>query len=172
MKADSKQIQLIHIAKSKLKMDDETYREILASYKVSSSKDLTYAQATRLISALRKKGFALKPKKKTKPDKREESGISDYQLNLIAFLADQYPWKYENGFILWLRKQDAKGEIVFTNDKLGSSWDASFIIEKLKQMLRITTAELESSIVPFLEWQKDNPVGTFKEWKNSDKERA
>lgn len=169
MKADSKQIQLIHIAKSKLAIDDETYREMLASYKVKSSKDLTYNQATRLISALRKKGFALKPKGKTRPDKRECSNISEHQLNLIAFLADQYPWKYKDGFILWLRKQDAKGEIIFKNDKLGSSWDASYVIEKLKQMSGISTSELEFGIQPFYEWQKNNPEGRFAEYKNSAK---
>ena len=64
--ADKKQIQLIHVAKTQLALDDETYRETLEyRYNVSSSKDLTYNQASNFIGFLSEKGF--KFKKKAKP---------------------------------------------------------------------------------------------------------
>jgi len=55
--ASAKQIQLIHIAKAKLGMDDEAYRALLHDRcRVASSKDLTFGQASRLIDELKRKG--------------------------------------------------------------------------------------------------------------------
>ncbi len=50
--ASKEQIKIIHILKSKNNIDDETYREILNSYGVNTSKDLNYADANDLIVKL------------------------------------------------------------------------------------------------------------------------
>ncbi|HOV99269.1 MAG TPA: regulatory protein GemA [Bacteroidota bacterium] len=63
MEITKKQIQLIHIAKSQLKLDDETYRAMLAGFGVESSKDLDYSDAEKLLDQLRSAGFKISPKK-------------------------------------------------------------------------------------------------------------
>ena len=59
MSITKKQIQLIHIAKQQLSIDDDTYKELLANYNVTSSKDLTQFQAEHLLRHLRSKGFKI-----------------------------------------------------------------------------------------------------------------
>lgn len=57
----ARDIQLIHVAKSKLGMDDETYRAMLWSIaRVQSSTDLDFAGRQRVLEHLRKCG-GLKP---------------------------------------------------------------------------------------------------------------
>lgn len=52
------QIKKIHILKSKLKISDSDYREILYSYNVKSSKDMDYLNAAKLIDTLAKDAMA------------------------------------------------------------------------------------------------------------------
>lgn len=52
------QIRKIHILKSKLKISDSDYREILYSYNVKSSKDMDYLNAAKLIDTLAKDAMA------------------------------------------------------------------------------------------------------------------
>jgi hypothetical protein len=69
------QIKLIHIALGQLGIDDTSYRSMLSNwFNVSSSKALSYEQATRLIEEFNKKGFksASKAKKKTAKWKGKE----------------------------------------------------------------------------------------------------
>ena len=47
--ATDKQIQLIHVLKNKAGFDDETYLQMLEEFGVQSSKNLTSAQAAKLI---------------------------------------------------------------------------------------------------------------------------
>jgi len=168
---DKKQIQLIHVAKSKLGMDDEIYRELLARYKVSSSKKLTYRQATMVIDELKKKGFKLK-KSKNRPRTEKGTQISRYQLDLIQFLASQYPWKYEDGFQLWLKKQDKLAKISLYEGNLYWANDGQYVTEKLKQMTGITNSDISKcDIQVYQEWQKENPSKSFKDWKQSHAEK-
>lgn len=48
------QLKKIHVLKNVLKLDDETYRDLLGQFKVKSSKDLTFGQAGLLIERLEK----------------------------------------------------------------------------------------------------------------------
>lgn len=58
-KSDNKQKSMIHQLRKKLGIDDDLYREMLqATYRVNSSKDLTYKQAGHLLNDLTKKGEA------------------------------------------------------------------------------------------------------------------
>ncbi len=50
--ASKEQIKIIHILKNKHKIDEETYREILISYGVTSSKELSNSEANDLIVKL------------------------------------------------------------------------------------------------------------------------
>jgi hypothetical protein len=56
--SDNKQKAMIHQLSGKLNLDKELYREILQDrYKVNSSKDLTYRQASDFISYLKKQAL-------------------------------------------------------------------------------------------------------------------
>ena len=57
MQINIAQIKLIHTAKNSLKLTDENYREILSSFGVSSSKDLTQEDAKKVIKIFEKLGF-------------------------------------------------------------------------------------------------------------------
>lgn len=52
-----KQIAIIHTAKSKLKLSDESYRDLLSGFGVSSSTELSYPQFIALMDAFKKLGF-------------------------------------------------------------------------------------------------------------------
>ncbi|MCH5149261.1 MAG: DUF1018 domain-containing protein [Spirochaetales bacterium] len=50
--ATAKQIQIIHVLKQKIGLDDETYRQLLAGFMCGSSKDLSEKDAAVLIHRL------------------------------------------------------------------------------------------------------------------------
>lgn len=106
--ADKKQIQLIHVAKQQLALDDETYRETLEyRYNVTSAKNLTYNQASNFIGFLLEKGF--KFKKKAKPLKAKKANnvielATPAQHKLIEVLKKNIVWKVENGYVLYIKK--------------------------------------------------------------------
>lgn len=62
------QIKRIHTFKTQLGIDDELYREMLASFGVCSSKNLTETEAEILIEILNDKSKKVKPSKPKKYD--------------------------------------------------------------------------------------------------------
>lgn len=62
------QIKRIHTFKTQLGIDDELYREMLASFGVYSSKNLTETEAEILIEILNDKSKKVKPNKPKKYD--------------------------------------------------------------------------------------------------------
>lgn len=62
----SKYIKLIHIAKSQLNLDDDTYRHLLLNItKKTSTKDMTVWELEKILNHLKSKGFKVKSSKKT-----------------------------------------------------------------------------------------------------------
>lgn len=62
----SKLIQLIHVGKTKLGLDDELYREVLESCTgKTSSKDLTIQQLEAVLNRFKQLGFEVESKEKT-----------------------------------------------------------------------------------------------------------
>lgn len=59
MKANAQQIKIIHSLKNKLHLDEETYRGVLESYSVQSSKELDLSDACKLIQQWAKLGEQL-----------------------------------------------------------------------------------------------------------------
>lgn len=57
MKINLSQIKLIHTAKNKLKLADDNYREILSSFGVTTSKDLSSEDAKKVIKIFEQLGF-------------------------------------------------------------------------------------------------------------------
>ncbi|EIC0888441.1 regulatory protein GemA [Salmonella enterica subsp. enterica serovar Mikawasima] len=61
----SKMIQLIHIAKSKLGIDTDTYRQMLLSITgKTSTSDMNPGQLNKVLTTMKAKGFKVKPASK------------------------------------------------------------------------------------------------------------
>ena len=55
-------IQLIHIARSDLQMDEDTYRQMLQGLTgTASTKGMDLPQLTKVLDSMKKKGFRVKP---------------------------------------------------------------------------------------------------------------
>lgn len=87
-------IQIIHIAKNHLALDDETYRSLLGAVVPgkASCRDMTIAELQSVIKALESKGFKSKPNVRSK---RRMSAPSATSLKVRAI------WKtmFNDGFI-------------------------------------------------------------------------
>jgi len=142
-KIDAKQKQLIHIAQAQLGLDDESYRAIIAGRtegKKTSSRDLTYDEATAVIDYMVKQGFKIKEKftgRERDTKRRWRSGkrpanvyclASHDQLKMINALAGQIQWRAENGFQRWMKKY-------IKIDRITTDLEASDVIEGLKGLL-------------------------------------
>ena len=143
-KIDAKQIQLIHIAKAQLMLDDASYRAIISGHtlgKKTSSTDLTYAEADAVINYMIRQGFRIKQKyvgreqaaKRAQRRKGRAAGnlfilASQEQLNMINALAGKIRWRFEDGFQRWMQKY-IRIDMVRTDD------EACKVIEGLKGML-------------------------------------
>lgn len=85
-------IKVIHVAKTKLNISDDNYRELLHSFGVVSSKELSQSEAIELLNVLNKLGFEYKKNtKKKKVDYRKPARITkewatQRQINFIAGL--------------------------------------------------------------------------------------
>lgn len=138
------QIQLIHVAKSRLGLDDDAYRAILwGDFGAESSKTLTYRQAHDLIERFKTMGFSIKRKYRT-PDRGHFRRsrvrrsklpanvlfmISIDQAEMIETLAGKIAWRFEDGYQRWLKK-------FFRIDRVKTADQASDVIEGLKKLLQ------------------------------------
>jgi hypothetical protein len=138
-----KQLQIIHVALSQLGLDDTAYRVMLKNrYRVESSKDLSYREASDLIDHFKRLGFRLKTKRPEPqnpcwPCAPRTPGVplpanvvvlaSPGQLRMIEHLAADIKWHHWDGYRRWLRKY-------FKVDEVRTSPDASAVIEALKDM--------------------------------------
>ncbi|WP_323968253.1 phage protein GemA/Gp16 family protein [Klebsiella pneumoniae] len=61
-------MQIIHIAKSQLALDDDTYRSLLGAVVPgkSSCREMTIIELQNVIQALEAKGFKSKPQRRSK----------------------------------------------------------------------------------------------------------
>lgn len=81
-------IKTIHTLKGALGLDDDTYRAVLAEYKVTSSKDLKPAQALLLIRDLEAKAVAAGVWKKKRNTWTPPPGKKPLAGKVTAMLAD------------------------------------------------------------------------------------
>lgn len=124
-------IKLIHVAKTKLQLDDELYRDILESTTgKTSSKLLTPAQLEAVLDRLKQLGFEVESKDKT----GVKNLASDAQSKLIRHLWLQL---YEAGQV---RNGSEQALAKFVEKRVGvsalqflSSQSADMIINHLRQ---------------------------------------
>ncbi len=149
---DKKQLQLIHIAKSQLALDDDTYKETLQyRYNVSSSKELSYNQASNFIGFLSEKGFKLKKKPRILKAKKADNVIelaTPSQHKLIEVLKKNIVWKYNDGYELYIKKRLHINKVI-------TKQDAFKVINALKAMLGINTKIIDLQALPF-PWRPDS----------------
>ena len=85
--ATTSQIRKIHTLKNALGLDDDLYREMLKSFDVQTSKNLTYTEAIIFIEILEEKAVAInrweKRLKKYETLHRSDNMASDAQLRMI-----------------------------------------------------------------------------------------
>lgn len=88
-----REIQLIHVARSQVGMDDETYRNLLKDrFGAASSKDLNEYQRRQLLDHLKTLGFKVVTKHVKPKTKPELQALMD---KIEALLADmKLPWAY------------------------------------------------------------------------------
>jgi len=137
--SDRKQIQLIHVARTRIGMNDDDYRLMLQGrYGKGSSKDLTYGQAHDLIEFFKTLGFKLEPKRRERTAKRPVAGklpgnvvvlASHEQLNLIEILKERVAWRFSDGYERWLSK-------FLKTSSIRTESEARKVIEGLKGLLR------------------------------------
>lgn len=127
----AKLIQLIHIGKSQLGLDDELYREILESCTgKTSSKQLSIPQLEAVLDRMKQIGFVID----SKPKSEVKNLASDPQSKLIRHLWLQL---HEAGQV---RNSSEKALAKFVENKVGvsalqflSSHHADMIITHLRQ---------------------------------------
>ncbi len=129
----AKQIQIIHIAKGKLGLDDSQYRELLRAYDARSSKDLTYEGASALIDELKRLGFDLKGKPRAERAARPR-GVTGLptaaQREYLEALAGQIAWRVADGFERLCLK-------IIKKRRPATSREASRMIECMKGMIGV-----------------------------------
>lgn len=91
----NRQKALVHVAKTQLGLDEVTYREILAGFGVSSSKELTERAFQDLMKHLGKLGFQKKPPARRKEPPEYPDERSRYLAAIERLLLEKnLPWNY------------------------------------------------------------------------------
>ncbi|AOY43448.1 hypothetical protein AOT82_1069 [Psychrobacter sp. AntiMn-1] len=103
-------MQLVHIGKNKLGLDDGTYREML--YQVTgknSSKDCTAAALRKVVDHMEQHGFTVTPAKKHQAKKPDAAAAKKALVDKIeALLTDgAKPWEYAESMAKHMYKVDA-----------------------------------------------------------------
>ena len=137
-----KLIQLIHVAVSQLKLDEDTYRQMLLSITGSqSTREMDVQQLTRVLEALKRKGFRVKPSKRVKTtlpldDSLQSKKIRALWLEMAS--AGIVRDSSEQALTQWVKRETGIDGLRWLNTD-----QASKVIEKLKQWYkRITRKNL------------------------------
>ena len=132
------QIKIIHIAVQQLQLDDAAYRAMLwGEFQAESCKTLTYGQAHQLIERFKTMGFSVvRNHTPARGNFRRRPPlpanvirmISIEQAEMIETLAGKIRWRFEDGYLRWLKKY-------MKIDRVKTAAQASNAIEGLKKML-------------------------------------
>lgn len=112
---EKQHLSIIHVAKQKLGLSDEEYREILrVNFKKDSSKDLNTFQFKELMDIFEKLGFKTKENKPNRITYMQKKTIGEYEIKLqwntdknrlIGFIERQVGSKKK---LQWLTVQEAQ----------------------------------------------------------------
>lgn len=128
----AKLIQFIHIAKSQMGMDTDTYRQMLLSITgKTSTSDMNPDQLNKVLAAMKAKGFVVKPSRKARTTRQ----LADFPQakKLRALWLEMYAQgivrdSSEEALRRWVKRENGVDDLQWLKaDK------ASMAIEKLKK---------------------------------------
>ena len=128
-------IQLIHIARNDLKMDEDTYRQMLQGLTgTASTKNMDIIQLTKVMESMKKKGFRIKSAgKPTSGIPLDDAPQSRKIRALWLEMADAgiVRDRSEKALSLWVKRETGISALRWLSDE-----QASNVIEKLKKWQR------------------------------------
>lgn len=131
-------IQLIHIARNDIQMDEDTYRQMLQGLTgKASTKGMDTTQLNRVLESMKKKGFRVKPAGNARSglplDNHPQSKkIRALWLEMAA--AGTVRDSSEQSLALWVKRETGISALRWLSNEQASS-----VIEKLKKWQRRAT---------------------------------
>lgn len=128
-------IQLIHIARSDLRMDEDTYRQMLQELTgKASTKGMDVTQLNRVMESMKSKGFRVKPAGKAKSAIPMDSHPQSKKIRALwlemasmGIVRDSS----EQALTLWVKRETGISALRWLSNEQASS-----VIEKLKKWQR------------------------------------
>ncbi|ETS32863.1 MULTISPECIES: gp16 family protein [Photorhabdus] len=141
--AKQKLIQLIHIAHSNLKLDEDTYRQMLLSETgKASTREMDIPQLTRVLDAMKKRGFKIKSPKKSKTSRSLDCHPHSKKIRALWLEMASIGIVHnssEQALAHWVKRETDIDDLQWLD-----SGQASSIIEKLKKWRnRVTRKKYE-----------------------------
>lgn len=135
----AKLLQLIHIASKQLRLDEDTYRQMLYAYSGKrSTRDMDIMQLSRVLDAMKQRGWKVKPAKSAKAPiiKTDELPQIKKLRALWLTLADNGAVRdrSEKALLAWVKRETGIDNLQWLSND-----DASQSIEKLKKWLNRVT---------------------------------
>ncbi|EOE1791875.1 TPA: regulatory protein GemA [Citrobacter freundii] len=131
-------IQLIHIARNDLQMDEDTYRQMLQGLTgKASTKGMDVTQLNRVMESMKKKGFRVKPSGKARSGLPLDNHPQSKKLRALWLemaSAGIVRDCSEQALVLWVQRETGISALRWL-----SSEQASNVIEKLKKWQRRAT---------------------------------
>ncbi|MCR1304496.1 MULTISPECIES: gp16 family protein [unclassified Enterobacter] len=128
-------IQLIHIARNDLQMDEDTYRQMLQGLTgKASTKGMDVTQLNRVMESMKKKGFRIKPAGKSRPDLPLDTHPQSKKLRALWLelaSAGIVRDSSEQALALWVKRETGISALRWLSNEQASS-----VIEKLKKWQR------------------------------------
>ena len=125
------QIKRIHTIKNALGLDDDLYRDMLASFDVQSSKDLTETEANILIEILYDKQKTNYKKRFNTLHYRDKEMATPYQLRKIEVMWSEFDCteNRKKSLRTFMKNKFGVSDLRFVTKKIASS--LIFVIEKM-----------------------------------------
>lgn len=145
-----KLVQLVHIGKGKLRLDDETYRDMLQVHGgAGSTSDMTVAQLERVLAHLRSCGFTParasqnKAGKQRPPHTLGKGDKGDLTKKIEALLTDaSLPWTYA---VAMAKRMYRKDRIEFCDSEELAGIIAALDRAAIKRLVPLLNAALEAA---------------------------
>ncbi|EGL9147947.1 regulatory protein GemA [Salmonella enterica] len=127
-----KSIQLIHIAKSQMGMDTDTYRQMLLSITgKTSTSEMNPGQLNKVLAAMKAKGFVVKPSRKVRTTRQLADSPQVKKLRALWLEMHQQGKVRDSSEVAlqaWVKRETGVNSLQWLEPGM-----ASLCIEKLKK---------------------------------------
>ncbi|EBZ3776814.1 regulatory protein GemA [Salmonella enterica subsp. enterica serovar Minnesota] len=127
-----KSIQLIHIAKSQMGMDTDTYRQMLLSITgKTSTSEMNPGQLNKVLAAMKAKGFVVKPSRKVRTTRQLADSPQIKKLRALWLEMHQHGKVRDSSEVAlqaWVKRETGVDSLKWLEPGM-----ASLCIEKLKK---------------------------------------